>query len=169
MSYDSTILSPRNPRDPTGKSLLTTGVQLQLTTLNEIQDVISTPGNPAATGSLVFVMMGLAILFTPNKTGRVRITVQGQLGNTTTADGCTVQISTGTGGAPANGAAVTGTQQGVAQTWTSLTGVLNAPLFVFAVVTGLAIGTQIWVDLAVKAVTGGSASVTSLVIDIEEF
>jgi len=146
MSFDQTVLSPRTLPKPS----------------------VNAPGNPAATASAVFVMMGLAILFTPRTTGRLRIAVQCTLGNTTTADGATLQISYGTGAAPANGAAVTGTQTGQPVTYTSLTGVLAIPVFAAAIVIGLIVNTQYWIDIALKVVTGGSASITVLNIIVEE-
>lgn len=137
-------------------------------TIPQNQVVQSQPSNPAGTASATFVMMGLAVLFTPKKTGRIKITAQMLMGNSTTADGSTVIISTGTGSAPVNGAASTGNAAGLAQTWTSLTGVLNVGVLIVALVTGLVVGTQIWVDLQLKAVTGGTSTLLAINLVIEE-
>lgn len=147
MSYSTAVQSPRNP----------------------FQTVLSQPADPTGTSSATNVMMGLAIAITPARTGRIAILVQGQIANTTTADGSTVQIATGTGTAPINGAAVTGTLQGQAQTWISLTGVLETDFHLSVVVTGLVVGTALWVDLAMLAITGGTASVSDLNITVIEF
>jgi len=147
MSFDQTVLSPRTLPKPS----------------------VNAPGNPAATASAVFVMMGLAILFTPRTTGRLRIILQGILTQTTTADGTTAQISYGTGGAPANGAAVTGTQAGQPLTMTFLTGVLAVPAALIALVTGLVPNVTYWFDIALKVVTGGSAAITTIEMIIEEY
>lgn len=146
-SYSTSVLSPRNPT----------------------QTVTATPANPTGTTSLVGVMMGLAIAITPKTTGRIAILIQGQIGNNTTADGATAQIVTGTGTAPANGAAATGTLQGQPQTWTSLTGVLTDVMHLSVVVVNLVVGTAAWIDLNLKAVTGGTASLTGLNVSVWEF
>jgi len=147
MSYDPLVLSPH---------AFTQAAQSQ-------------PTDPIGTTSLVGVMMGLAILFTPRSTGRIKITVDLTMAENTTADGATVQAVTGTGAAPANGAAATGTLRGKPRTMTYLTGVLSVPCAFAAFVTGLVVGVQIWVDLNLKAVTGGTATVSVINIIIEEY
>ncbi len=139
-----------------------------LTVRNLATPVQSQPANPALTASLVFVMMGLAVLYTPTRTGTVKVRVKLILAQNTTADGASWQISHGTGAAPVNGAAVTGTQDGQPKTMTYLTGVLSIPLTAIAFIIGLVVGTQIWIDLALKAVTGGTATVTTINLIIEE-
>jgi len=146
MSFDSTVLTPRQPV-----------IKSQFT-----------PANPTGTTSTTGVMAGLAILYTPSKSGILRITCEIQLGNTTTADGGTAQISEGTGTVPVNGAAKTGTQLGASKTVTALTGILNSPVTLNALITGLIKGVQIWIDLLLTAVTGGTTTNTSIVIIIEE-
>jgi len=56
------------------------------------------------------VMMGLAISFTPLYSGRVKIIIAGEASNNTAGDGFLIYAAYGTGAAPANGAAATGTQ-----------------------------------------------------------
>lgn len=133
---------------------------------------------PTATVSTSAVMVGLAAgstplcVITPQVTGRLLVIISGLAGNTT-GNGSTMQLSYGTGAAPAAGAALAGTQIGQAQTWTSLTGALTGQFVVHALITGLAVpsvlasrlqaaATPIWLDLAFNAVTGGTTTLTKV-------
>ena len=135
-----------------------------------VGSTVASPADPAGTtATAAAVMMGLAGTVTPTKTGRVLFTVSGQLANGTAGDGATVQMQTGTGTAPLNGAALTGTQRGNIQTVTSVSAAQKSG-FGFAVpVTGLTLGTAVWIDIAVKAVTGGTATATGLTVSAVEF
>jgi hypothetical protein len=127
------------------------------------------PVNPAGTTSTTPVMMGLAISFTPLYSGRVKIIIAGEASNNTLNDGFTVNAAYGTGAAPANGAAAIGTVVGNTVTSTALAASELKPFTIIAVVTGLTVGTAIWVDLQLAAVTGGTASVSNLSVIVEEF
>ena len=129
----------------------------------------STPTNPTGTVSLTLVMMGLAGSITPRSTGRILIWLSGDCSNTTTGDGVGVQLSYGTGAAPANGGALAGTQVGGLVTFTALTGVLTVPVGLQAIVENLAVNTAVWLDAAVKAVTAGTASISNLSLTALEF
>lgn len=131
------------------------------------QTTVASPSNTTSTAA--FVMVGLAGTFTPSGSGAVLIAICGQMGNTTTGDGTQVQISYGTGGAPANGAALTGTQVGPQPQFTALTGVLNNNFCVIAIVTGLTPGTAYWIDLAAKTLTGGASTLANVGISVHEF
>lgn len=133
---------------------------------------------PTLTASTTAVMLGLGAttsfaLITPQITGRVLVIISGLIQNSVSGDGCNVQLSYGTGTAPVNGAALTGTQIGLQSVWTSLTNAMIAPFCLQALITGLAVpvinanrqttaATTVWLDLAFKAVTGGNASVTNV-------
>ena len=169
MSFDSQVLSPRNPRSPDGLSLLSTNNQAQQSTLNAIQVATAQPADPTGTTSTTGVMMGLSQVFTPTKTGRLKVTVQYIANQNTTADGTTAQIAQGTGTAPVNGAAATGTLKGQPSTMTFLTGVLAVPDVLVAIITGLTLNTAVWIDVNLKAVTGGTASITKVNVIIEEY
>ena len=95
--------------------------------------------NPAGTTALGGVMAGLAGVLTPVGTGKVFVTVTGRLTNNTTNDGVFAQMQYGTGGAPANGAANTGTQVGsnVARTGTGYTGTMVSAFSLSGVISGL--------------------------------
>lgn len=121
----------------------------------------STPVSPSATGSTSLVMMGLGGTFTitPASSGTVQATINGQL---TTATGvATISYAPrfGTGGAPANGAAVTGTNFGAVGTFTTQAPATNAnvPMSITGLVT-LTPGTAYWFDLALATSSGADAA-----------
>jgi hypothetical protein len=109
-----------------------------------------TLANPGAATSTTLTMAGIGVTFTPIYSGNVFVTYNG-LGSNNTANGtATIRIQYGTPTPPAYNAALTGTQAskgtGIAQagylagqqwTWS-----------VSAILTGLTLGTQYWVDLA---------------------
>jgi len=129
----------------------------------------STPANPTATASLVAVMAGLAGSITAQETGRVSVTISGDMANATATDGGAVQLAWGTGAAPANGAAATGTVVGGKATGTSATAGARVPFSLTQVITGLPLGTAVWLDLQFAAVTGGSLSLADVSIAATEF
>jgi hypothetical protein len=122
----------------------------------------SAPADPTGTTDTTGKMMGLAGSFTPGHSGRVALLITGNIAQTTTADGAVVQLTYGTGSAPANAGALTGTATGSAISMTFLTGVLLVPFMVAALPTGLTLGTAYWFDARLKAVTGGTASIKNL-------
>ena len=130
---------------------------------------VSTPSNPTGTASLTLVHAGLAIAFTPSKTGRVCIVITGQFANSTATDGMEVNGRYGTGAAPANGAAVTGSGSGLATR--GGTSDANNSLVPFNVVfwVTLTVGTAYWIDAVFNAVTGGTATLSQLSVSITEF
>jgi hypothetical protein len=84
------------------------------------------------------------------------------MANSTTGDGVTIDIRYGTSTAPINGAAVSGTLVGIAQTSTSISALQKSGFCVSAPVAGLTVGTAYWFDVSVMAVTGGTASITGV-------
>lgn len=140
--------------------------------LSEIPNIpitVFNPGNPSGTTSLTEVMMGLGgtVTYTPTTTGRVQIMCFAQFANNTANDGVTGGLRTNTGTAPSNGDALTGTQRGVTRTVTSYHN--NQTYAVTLVsVASYTIGTAFWIDLAVKAITGGTASPTAISFLITE-
>jgi hypothetical protein len=114
----------------------------------------SQPANPTAIAAqTTAVMLGLAGSVTPNAGGNVLIIITGDIGDNAIAGTATIQISHGTGAAPANAAALVGTQDGVAVTFTAATVAQKSPFSVSAYVTGLVGGTAYWLDLAVSSPT----------------
>lgn len=135
------------------------GVQPAMMTAN--------PANQTGNATATFKMNGLGAAgspctITPVATGRVNFTIYGAVNQNTTADGITWKLAFGTGAAPANAAAATGTILGATQTWTGLTGMLSVPFQIEGIATGLTLSTAVWFDLQVADVTGGTASVTNV-------
>lgn len=124
--------------------------------------VSSTPANPTQTSSATYVMMGLAGSITPKFTGRVLLMASGNV-TATNAQTATAQLSVGTGTAPVNGAAVTGTQGGNQVTFTGLTGALTGDYDSQWLFTGLTLGTAVWLDIALKS-SSGNVSLTNLAL-----
>lgn len=110
--------------------------------------------NPASLPNGPALMLGLAGAITPSKTGKVMITIAGEyVSGTTTVDTVFV-IKTGTGAAPANGAANTGTAQ--LTTTRHATHATNRNNFSITVIAALTPGTAYWIDMA--AANNGGAS-----------
>ena len=130
----------------------------------------SSPANPTGTTSTgAAVMMGLAGTITPVLSGRVLVVMTGTWGSGTIGDGVNVQLSYGTGAAPANADALTGTQFGSIKHLVAATVAGRAGFTVAFFVTGLTSGTAYWLDLAVEAVTGSTATIYDVDIVAIEF
>ncbi|HEX8838205.1 MAG TPA: hypothetical protein VF748_14785 [Candidatus Acidoferrum sp.] len=119
-------------------------------------------GSPGSTTSSTGVMMGLGTgcKLTPTASTRIYVAFFGGVSNNTASAQASVTIRFGTGTAPANGAALTGTISG------STTFVINNanaagtagaffPLTNMTVITGLTPGTAYWFDVGVAASSGG--------------
>jgi hypothetical protein len=122
----------------------------------------STPANQSGNATATFKMNGLACAITPVATGRVVFMITGQQTNNTSGDGVTIKLAEGTGAAPSNAAAATGTVISATQTWTALTGQLTTQFAIIASATGLALSTAVWFDLQIADVTGGTVTVTNV-------
>ena len=123
-------------------------------------------GNPAGTISSASRMTGVGstCTITPNFNTRVVITIGGNVQNTTAGDGAQLNLYYGSGTAPANGAATTGTlTTASAALGVSAGNSLAVPFNLGSVVvTGLTPGTAYWFDLALAVITGGTASATGV-------
>jgi hypothetical protein len=122
----------------------------------------SQPSNPASTTSTTAVMMGLARSITVGSSGILEIIIGGTVTNTADGDGAGFQIRYGTGTAPTNGVAVTGTQLGNIQEFVNgpLTASgLNVPFSLNGIVGGLTPGTVYWIDIALQSITGGTSAI----------
>ena len=108
------------------------------------------------------VMAGLALAVTPACTGRVMITVSGDLSNGTSGDGCIFQLRYGTSTAPVNGASVTGTALGSAVNAISAANGAKMPFSTSFVINSLTVGTAYWVDLGEEAITGGTCTLENV-------
>ncbi len=133
------------------------------------QMVLSSPSNPTGTSNTTGLMMGLNVAFTPTTTGRVLVNLTGMLANNTIGDGASVQLRFGTGTAPINTAALTGTTVGVLKNMIASTAAGKQGVALSGIITGLTVGTAIWIDVGLKAVTGGTATlfdVDAVVIEL---
>jgi len=131
-----------------------------------------TPANPTGTTSATQVMMGLGstIKITPTKTGIVRYTLSGDMVNNTNTERVDVQLAYGSGTAPSNGAAATGTAIGSTLKTNSLTGMLTngIPFCQEVIITGLGTGTAYWFDARVNKGVNGTASILNLTATLQE-
>ena len=130
----------------------------------------TTATSPAGTTSVPGVMCGLGATcaLTPTYSGRVKIQFTGSVSNSTTSDTTTASIRWGTGAAPANGAAATGTSVGGINSHTSASAGYLGPLALSAIITGLTPGTAYWFDL-IQSVNGGTGTLISIAFDGFEF
>lgn len=152
------------------------GFVLSMPTIRENETVAVKPAtivnaltaSPTGITNTSGLMLGLNQTLTPQTTGRFLITICGVVAQSTTADGAFWHIRTGTGAAPSNAGALTGTQSGGQQSMTFLTGVLKVPFSITTLVTGLALGTAVWIDLVLAAITGGTATMTQVNVTVVE-
>lgn len=133
----------------------------------------ATPGDPTGTTNTTGLMMGLAGAITPATTGRIRFAITGNLSNSGTSigNGCKAQLYFGTGSAPANAAAITGTVSGAQLTSVneSTTASTKQPVSLEYIVSGLTLGTAYWFDAAIAAITAGTASLSNVTMTAMEF
>lgn len=127
-------------------------------------------GNPTGNSTSTRLMMGLGstAIFTPRTTGIAYFQINANIGNTTTG-GAVALLRYGTGTAPANGAAETGTAVEGQPTVISpsVAGFLNN-FTAAGVVTGLTPGTQYWIDMALSNDGSGTASLGNINISAFE-
>lgn len=131
--------------------------------------VNATPSAPGGTTSTAaYVMCGLAIAFTPKYTGTIYINIQANVSNNTNGDGTSIQIMRGTGTAPVNGAATTGTSSGLIGNAISSVANDQHCITLIGFATGLTIATPIWIDLQQEAITGGTTGINNVIVRVFE-
>ena len=129
------------------------------------------PSNPLGTSSgTPGVMMGLGgvCTLTPTYSGRVQLTFTGLLACSTTA-ASRAQAYYGTGTAPLNGVAPTGTAVGGIGGTYSAVSTAGWTVTLTAVITGLTPGTPYWFDISVFANSAGTCSITNVSCSAVEF
>lgn len=109
----------------------------------------ASPTNPAITSSGTTVMMGLGSIckLTPAYSSRVRIEFVFDFESGTAGVAPSFKLLYGTGTAPANGAASTGTQVGPTRIPIQNVGADNMTTVLSAIITGLTPGTAYWFDI----------------------
>jgi hypothetical protein len=115
----------------------------------------TSPVITAGTTSATPVMAGLNATLTPVRSGKIFVTVSGSCYNDTAGGGFGAVMRHGTGGVPLHGVAAAGTPiGGTAFRSTGYGANQTAPLSLSAVITGLALGTAIWIDLSYNVTAG---------------
>jgi hypothetical protein len=122
-----------------------------------------TPNDPAGTSSATAVMMGLGstVNFTPKTYGSVMLTLDGLMTNA--SDNMYLTIAYGTGAAPVNGAAASGTAVGSTLYYYGGTAFSKA-----VIITGLTPGTAYWFDAQVRVAAIGTAVLQALTATVQE-
>jgi hypothetical protein len=132
----------------------------------------ATPSNPTGTTSATGVMMGLGTTckITPVYSGRVWVTFSGVAANSVATSSFIASVRFGTGTAPANAAALSGTTVGAGFAGTSTAAGQGTPFGgMGGIITGLTVGTAIWFDMGLSATPSGAASLTTLTCTAMEF
>lgn len=126
--------------------------------------------SPTGTASSTSVMMGLAGSITPAFSGVFHVSISGSLSNTTALKEALALLYYGSGTAPSNGAAATGTQIGNEALFSSAnTTNASAPFTCQGIISGLTVGTTYWLDGALSTnSTAGTASMQNVIISAYE-
>jgi hypothetical protein len=96
------------------------------------------------------------------------IIISGDIENDTNSRGARVQIRTGTGTPPINGAALTGTTQGGLVTLDQSSPNLRVPFSLNAIVNSLTLNTAVWIDISLASITSGISRVRDISISVVE-
>lgn len=164
------LASPALTGTPTSTTPATTDNSTKIATTAHVQAKIlsgavaqTSLGSPAGTSSATTVMMGLGAssVITPAYSSRVRLEFTGVLTCPAVASG-TYGIRYGTGTAPANGTAASGTAVGQTKTMTVAGASFSEGIAISAIVTGLTPGTAYWFDLTLATGSGNTVSLNSL-------
>jgi hypothetical protein len=127
---------------------------------------------PTGTTNTTGLMMGLSngtTRITPQVTGDVMIIITGMMSNGTIGSGASVQIRFGTGNGPANAAALTGTTVGSLKNMISSTVAGKQGFACCGFLTGAALNTALYIDVGLKAVTSGTATIFDVDVVAYEF
>lgn len=118
------------------------------------------PTQTSVTGSFKMMGLGSACTITPSSSGIVLLNLQGLVRNTNAGDGYNLQLAWGNvgGGAPSNGATATGTVVGSEYSGLATT----VPWSITVVITGLPVGTAIYWDAQLQAVTANNAVISNV-------
>lgn len=127
--------------------------------------------NPTGTTSTTGVMMGMGGTFTLTTlySSRVHVIITGNGRISLASNNLTITGYYGTGGAPANGAAITGTQFGRAAVIFNSVAGAEETWVIIALLTGVSPGTPYWFDVSVATSTSGTALVEMVTATLMEF
>lgn len=131
----------------------------------------ATISNPTGTTDVTGVMMGMGLAggssskggltTSASASGRVLLMITGDASHATIGQGGTMKLRFGTGTAPVNGAALTGTVAGQQNVYAVATTAERLPFCVVAIITGLSVSTAYWFDLSLAS-SGGASPTASL-------
>lgn len=112
----------------------------------------ATPANPTNLTSTSYTHFGLGgtLAMTPLRSGKVMLTINFYPSAVGTGTGLNnYRVAYGTGAAPANGAAATGSNKGVVRQGGGAIAVASTPPMVTwaVIITGLSVGTAYWFDI----------------------
>lgn len=143
----------------------TGGTVFYKATTNVLQ---ASPTLPTGTASGTAVMMGMGstCAITPAIATRVRINFHGTFTDSI-AGGIVIDARYGTGSAPANAAAASGTVIGATQQGNVSVGTNSLPFSIGGIITGLTPGTAYWFDMTMLS-GGGTVSITTVSCDANE-
>jgi hypothetical protein len=136
---------------------------------------IASQGNEAAVTTIItanYVFTGTGVIFVPNYTGNVKISLSAIVNNNTAGDGVSLNIlyapatALSAAGTNATGTWVQSVFQTVISTAASQNNVLGINNYLL---TGLTLNTSYAFQPAFEAITGGTASYTQINITVEEF
>lgn len=127
---------------------------------------MAAPADQTGNATATFKMNGLGAAaspctITPAYSGRVIFTIDGDLTNSVILDGVTFKLAYGTGTAPANAAAATGTVIGATRSVAVAVAAQSQGFSITRSVTGLSL-VATWYDLQIADVTGGTASMSNV-------
>ena len=163
---------PAGVKEPEGSTVTLTDLAAALSGVGLVlpnATLQASPANPTATTSTTGVMMGLgsSCKITPAYSGRVRFEINGS-SQSNGANTVSTLGKFGTGAAPTNGTAATGTSLGATRQNTSAA---NGNLLAFTIngiATGLTAGTQYWFDVDVLG-SAGTSTVQNIDCNAMEF
>lgn len=121
----------------------------------------SLSGAPTPISGTTLLMAGLAVSFTPKSTGKVFVSFSADMNNTVSNNGAAIEMRFGTGTAPTNGSALTGTLIGSLLRFTKFTAnSKDSPLATNGSIITLTAGVTYWFDVAFSEDTTGTGSVS---------
>lgn len=148
---------------------VTTIGNLSLALNNVTVQTTSTSPTGIANATAVMMGFGSTCKLTPVYSTRVKLEFVGSVTNNNSAGQAVINVRYGTGGAPANGAALTGAQIGAPQQYDLVTGAKQLPFNNGVLITGLTPSTAYWFDLSLNTNGTGTASVVNTTCNAFEF
>jgi hypothetical protein len=102
-------------------------------------------------------MMGLSASITPINRGVILVLASGDVDNNTNSRGVTMQLRYGTGTAPINGTALTGTLVATLA-FTQNNANIRVPFCFNDILSGLTLNTYYWIDISIASAGGAGTS-----------